>query len=126
MPPQQSQGLLDRFAERFGFGAHVSIVSWMRRGQPRRVFSPEQFIGCFEATLIISNRSPVNRSYRLSIKAAGACAGSAIGIGINRQRARRLITTTDTIVIVRRLRAGLESLEYGAGAGGAHAGLGID
>jgi len=23
MPPQQSQGLLDRFDERFGFGAHI-------------------------------------------------------------------------------------------------------
>jgi len=36
MPPQQSQGLLDRFAERFGFGAHGSVISWMMRGNRAR------------------------------------------------------------------------------------------
>jgi hypothetical protein len=36
MPPQQSHGLLDRFDERFGFGAHGRIMTG-RRGARRRV-----------------------------------------------------------------------------------------
>jgi hypothetical protein len=30
MPPQQADGLLDRFDERFGFGAHVRFSSELR------------------------------------------------------------------------------------------------
>jgi len=36
MPPQQSHGLLDRFDEGFGFGAHERIITRQRRRSKAR------------------------------------------------------------------------------------------